>query len=93
VLVARLLLAGVFAIAGLAKLADRSGSRQAVIDFGLPSSYAGPLSILLPLVELAVAAALIPTSTAVWGAIGALVLLLPACSRATSETRRRSLWL
>jgi peroxiredoxin len=76
VLIARLLLAGVFAIAGVAKLAGRSGSRQAVIGFGLPSSFAGPLSILLPLVELAVAAALIPTSTAVWGAIGALVLLL-----------------
>jgi uncharacterized membrane protein YphA (DoxX/SURF4 family) len=76
VLIARLLLAGVFAVAGLAKLADRSGSRQAVTGFGLPSSLAGSLSILLPLAELAVAAALIPTSTALWGAIGALALLL-----------------
>ena len=37
---------------------------------------AAPLGVLLPLAELAVAAALIPTSTAWWGAVGALVLLL-----------------
>jgi methylamine dehydrogenase accessory protein MauD len=75
-LVARLLLAAVFMVAALGKLADRPGSRQAIIDFGLPSSLAGPFSILLPLAELAVAAALIPTSTAWWGAIVSLALLL-----------------
>jgi methylamine dehydrogenase accessory protein MauD len=75
-LIARLLLALVFVVAGVSKLADRKGSRQAVIDFGVPSSLATPLGILLPLSELAVAAALIPTSTAWWGALGALALLL-----------------
>jgi len=75
-LIARVLLAGVFAVAGITKLADRSGSRQAIIDFGLPSALAAPLGLLLPLAELAVAAALIPTSTALWGAMGAMVLLL-----------------
>src|SRR5919107_3979977 len=75
-LIARLLLAGIFLVAGVAKLADRTGSRQAVIDFGLPGALAAPLGILLPLAELAVAAALIPTSTAWWGALGALALLL-----------------
>src|SRR5215208_7419515 len=75
-LIARLLLASVFVIAGAAKLADRSGSRQALIDFGVPTILARPLGILLPLAELAVAAALIPASTAWWGAAGALALLL-----------------
>jgi peroxiredoxin len=75
-LITRLLLALVFVIAGAAKLADRSGSRQALIDFGVPTILARPLGILLPLAELAVAAALIPTSTAWWGAAGALALLL-----------------
>jgi thiol-disulfide isomerase/thioredoxin len=75
-LVARLLLAGIFLLAGLTKLADRAGSRQALIDFGLPTTLATPFGILLPLAELATAAALIPTSTAWWGAIGALALLL-----------------
>jgi thiol-disulfide isomerase/thioredoxin len=76
VLFARLLLAAVFVVAGVAKLVDREGSRQAVADFGVPAVLAAPLGILLPLAELAVAAALIPTATAFWGAIGALALLL-----------------
>jgi peroxiredoxin len=75
-LFARLLLAAVFIVAGGAKLADREGSRRAVADFGVPAALAAPLGILLPLAELAVAVALIPTATAFWGAVGALVLLL-----------------
>jgi methylamine dehydrogenase accessory protein MauD len=71
-----LLLAIVFAVAGVAKLADRAGTRQAVVDFGVPAALAAPLGILLPLAELAVAAALVPATTAWWGAVGALVLLL-----------------
>jgi methylamine dehydrogenase accessory protein MauD len=75
-LIARLLLALVFVVAGVTKLADRAGTRQAVVDFGVPAPLATPLGIFLPLAELAVAAALIPTSTAWWGAVGALALLL-----------------
>ena len=75
-LVARLLLVLVFAVAGVSKLADREGSRQAITDFGAPSALAAPLGILLPLAELAVAVALVPASTAFWGASGALLLLL-----------------
>jgi peroxiredoxin len=74
-LVVRLLLALVFAVAGAAKLADREGSRQAIVDFGVPSSLAAPLGLLLPMAELAVAAALLPASTAWWGAMGALAFL------------------
>ena len=74
-LVARLLLVFVFAAAGTAKLADREGSRQAIVDFGVPSALAAPLGLLLPLAELAVAATLLPASTAWWGALGALALL------------------
>ena len=75
-LIVRLILALVFLVAGVAKLADRAGSRQALIDFGVPKSLTTPLGILLPLAELAVAVALIPTSTAWWGALGALALLV-----------------
>jgi uncharacterized membrane protein YphA (DoxX/SURF4 family) len=75
-LLARLLLASVFALAGLAKLADRDGSRQAIIDFGLPAALATPLVLLLPLAELAVALALVPAWSAWWGAVGALTLLM-----------------
>jgi peroxiredoxin len=73
---ARLLLCVVFLIAGLAKLANLAGSRQALRDFGVPPRLADPFGLLLPLVELAVALALIPTISAWWGASGALALLL-----------------
>jgi peroxiredoxin len=75
-LIARMLLAAVFILAGVAKLSDFKGSRQAIIDFGLPDLLASPLALLLPLAELAVAAALIPASTALLGAAGSLALLL-----------------
>jgi thiol-disulfide isomerase/thioredoxin len=75
-LIARLLLAAVFTLAGVAKLSDLKGSRKAIIEFGLPALLASPLALLLPLAELAVGAALIPASSAWWGALGALGLLL-----------------
>ncbi len=75
-LIARVLLAGVFVVAGLAKLADLGGSRQALRDFGVPAFLATPGGILLPLAEIAVAVALIPLASPWWGAIGALALLL-----------------
>src|ERR687890_1857173 len=74
-LIARLVLGAVFTLAGVAKLADLKGSRQAIIDFGVPSAIGASLGLLLPLAELAVAATLLPASTAWWGALGALGLL------------------
>jgi peroxiredoxin len=75
-LIARLVLAAVFTLAGVAKLSDLKGSRKTIIEFGLPAVLASPLALLLPLAELGVAAALIPASSAWWGALGALGLLL-----------------
>lgn len=75
-LAARLLLAGVFVIAGVAKLLDPAGSRRSLIDFGVTPSLASLFSTALPLVELGVAVALIPTASAGYGALGALALLL-----------------
>ena len=45
-LLARLLLAGVFLVAGFAKLADRAGSQQALLDFGVPVLLATPFGVL-----------------------------------------------
>jgi peroxiredoxin/uncharacterized membrane protein YphA (DoxX/SURF4 family) len=73
--IARLCLAGVFIVAGVAKLADRSGTRQALADFDLPARLIDPFVLLLPLVELAAAIALVFPTTARWGAAGSLVLL------------------
>ncbi len=52
VLLARLVLTVVFVVAGLAKLADRAGSRQALVNFGVPAALAAPGGTLLPLAEL-----------------------------------------
>jgi hypothetical protein len=73
---ARLLLAAVFLLAGTAKFADPLGSFRALRDFGLPTALARPMVVLLPLLELAVAVALIPVSVAWYGACGALGLLI-----------------
>src|SRR4051794_5390168 len=75
-LAARIVLASVFLTAGVAKLADREGSREAITAFGAPRSLAGPLSVLLPLAELTAAALLIPATTVRWGALVALALLV-----------------
>jgi thiol-disulfide isomerase/thioredoxin/uncharacterized membrane protein YphA (DoxX/SURF4 family) len=75
-LIARLLLSAVFAIAGIAKLADPSGSRRSLTDFGMPRVLLRPVALLLPFGELACAVALIPISSAWWGAAGVLALLL-----------------
>ncbi len=73
--VARLLLAGTFALAGATKLLDLPGSRRTLRDFGAPAGLAGPLGVMLPVAELLVAIALFPSSSAFYGAVGALVLL------------------
>ena len=74
-LIARLVLAAVFVVAGLAKFADQEGSREAMLGFGVPGPLTRPFGMLLPPVELAVAILLIPLSTAWYGAIGAAALL------------------
>jgi peroxiredoxin len=74
-LVARLVLAAVFAVAAAAKLRDRPGVRFTLEDFGLPAPLAGPGALLLPLAELTVAGLLLPDATAPAGAIAALALL------------------
>lgn len=89
--VARVLLAAVFVVAATTKLLDRDGTRQAVREFGTPRALAGSLAILLPLGELAVAALLVPTGTAVAGAAGALALLaLFSAAIAVSVARGRA---
>jgi peroxiredoxin len=72
----RLLVATVFLAAGVAKLLDRSGSRRAVVGFGVPEAVAEPVGLLLPITEIAVAVALIPQASAWWGALAAMILLL-----------------
>lgn len=79
-LVCRLLLAGVFALAGATKLADLDGSRRAVAEFGVPERLAGTVGVLLPVLELTVAALLVPLFSARFAALAAGVLLVAFCA-------------
>src|SRR5438552_6717067 len=72
----RILLAAVFATAGVGKLRDLEGSREAMRDFGVSERIASPAGLLLPLGELAAAVLLVLRPTAQVGAALALVLLL-----------------
>jgi len=75
ILLARLVLAGVFVVSGVAKLLDLAGSQKAMRDFGLPEPLARVAGIGLPIVELAVAVLLLPAVTAPYAGWAAVVLL------------------
>jgi thiol-disulfide isomerase/thioredoxin len=74
-LVLRLGLSVVFGVAGVAKLMDRPGTRDAVTNFGAPASWSGPLAWLLPLGEIAIALGLLFSASTWASALAALLLL------------------
>ena len=74
-LVLRLCLSVVFGVAGVAKLLDRPGTRDAVTSFGAPSTWAGPMAWLLPLGEIAIALGLLFSASTWASALAALLLL------------------
>ncbi len=75
-LIIRLFLFGIFALAGIGKLLDLEGSEKAVKSFGVPEVLAKPASILLPLAEIGIAILLLFVQTSWFGAIGGFSLLL-----------------
>lgn len=85
---ARLGLAAVFVVAGVAKLLDRPGSKRALADFAVPENLLGPLVLLLPAAELLTATAVLFSSTARWGAVAALILLAAFVVGLTRALRR-----
>lgn len=75
VLAARLLLAAVFALAGVGKLARRGETEATLGEFGVGATARAPLAIALPLAELAIAVGLLPALTAPAAALAAFLLL------------------
>jgi thiol-disulfide isomerase/thioredoxin/uncharacterized membrane protein YphA (DoxX/SURF4 family) len=71
----RLALSAVFGIAGVTKLLDQRGTRDAVKNFGSPESIAPALAIVLPIAELAIAAGLLFNRTVVMSGSAALLVL------------------
>jgi peroxiredoxin len=87
-LILRLILIAVLAVAGAAKLADRNGAREAVTGFGVAERLSAPVAILLPVAELAAAGLLITSATASVGAALALGLMLAFCAAITRSLIR-----
>lgn len=72
----RIALSAVFGVAGVTKLLDPRGTRDAVKNFGAPEPLVPAVSIALPIVELAIAAGLLFTSTNRVSAQAALLVLI-----------------
>jgi hypothetical protein len=79
-LAGRLLLAIVFAVAGATKIRDIRGFKRALGEFGIPTALAGPASMILPVIELSIALALVPSllpvGASIWAAAAAAMLLV-----------------
>ncbi|MGH9931743.1 MAG: MauE/DoxX family redox-associated membrane protein, partial [Pyrinomonadaceae bacterium] len=72
----RVALSAVFGVAGVTKLIDPRGTRDAVKNFGAPEPLAPALTIALPIVELAIAAGFLFTNTTLASALAALFMLI-----------------
>ncbi|MBE7516268.1 MAG: redoxin domain-containing protein [Chloracidobacterium sp.] len=74
-LICRLFLAVMFTVAAFAKLRDRDGTIKAANAFGVPPAVAPLFAVLLPLIELTVAALLLFAAVSWFGAVAAIILL------------------
>lgn len=75
-LLIRLTLFGVFALAAVGKFLDLKGSEKAARDFGVPEEFAKVFAIALPFAEAVFALCFLFLSTSWVGALGGLILLL-----------------
>ena len=71
----RLMLSLVFGVAGITKLTDQKGTREAVMNFGAPRAAAPSIAVVLPLIELAIAIGLLFSATAWLSALAAVLVL------------------
>lgn len=75
-LLLRLILFAVFAMAAIGKFLDLEGAEKAVRDFGTPADLAKPFAVALPFAEGVFAFCFLFPSTSWVGAVGGLILLL-----------------
>lgn len=71
----RIALSAVFAVAGVTKVLDPRGTREAMKNFGSPEALAPVLSFVLPIAELAIAVGLLFDRTTAVSALAALLVL------------------
>lgn len=75
-LIIRLILFGVFAVAGISKLLDPEGAKKAMREFGMPEEFAPFFAVALPFAEIVFGVCFLFPKMSWVGAIGALILLL-----------------
>lgn len=75
-LLIRLFLFAVFAVAGVGKLLDLEGSKKSVIAFGTPEDLAKTFAVAIPFAEIVFAVCLLFVSTSWLGAVGVFLFLL-----------------
>jgi thiol-disulfide isomerase/thioredoxin len=75
IVLVRIALSVVFSLAGITKLMDQPGTREAVKNFGAPNAIAPAVAFVLPLIELAIAAGLLFSETTVVSSIAGILLL------------------
>src|SRR4051812_18353441 len=71
----RIALSAVFGTAGVTKLLDQRGTREAVVNFGSPQALSSTIAILLPITELGIAVGLLFAKTTAISSVAALVAL------------------
>ncbi len=74
-LIIRLAMFAIFALAGIGKLMDLEGSEKAVKGFGVPDSLAKPIGIGLPIFELFLAFLFLFVTTSWFAAVLAVLLI------------------
>lgn len=74
-LLVRLALFGVFALAGIGKLMDLEGSEKAVKGFGVPDSLVKPIGVGLPIFEIVLALSFLFVTTSWFAAVAAVLLI------------------
>jgi hypothetical protein len=75
IVLVRIALSVVFSLAGITKLMDQAGTREAVKNFGAPEATAPAVALILPFVELAIAIGLLFSGTTGVSSGGGLLLL------------------
>ena len=89
-IVIRLSLSAIFAVAAVTKLLDLAGSRKAMLDFDVPARFARSAAIFLPIAEALAAALLLFASpvSLVGGVLASVLLVLFIAGIARSSLER-----
>src|SRR5882762_9097075 len=75
IVLVRIALCAVFSLAGITKLMDQPGTREAVKNFGSPNAIAPAVALVLPFIELAIAVGLLFSETTVVSSSAGILLL------------------